>query len=59
MSRLTRYATYVLTALAVGACASSITEPTPAAKCTAAPSASAVNAPTQSCASFDFINPKI
>ena len=53
MSRTIRYAVLAL-AVATAACSSSVTEPTATPKCT-----DAQNTTTQSCASFDYINPKV
>jgi hypothetical protein len=53
MSRTIRYAVLAL-AVVTTACSSSVTEPTPAPKCTAAP-----NGSTQSCVSMDYINPVV
>ena len=53
MSRTIRYAVLAL-AVASTACASSVTEPTPAPKCTS----TSQNGST-SCVSLDLINPKI
>ena len=53
MSRTIRYAILAL-AVATAACSSSVTEPTTTPKC-----AATQNSSTQSCASFDYINPKV
>ncbi|HUQ83262.1 MAG TPA: hypothetical protein VM076_19065 [Gemmatimonadaceae bacterium] len=53
MSRTIRYAVLALAVASIGACSSSITEPT-APKCTA----NTKNAP-QSCVSLDYINPVV
>lgn len=54
MSRTIRYAVLALAVAATTACSSSVTEPTAAEKCTAKSQNS-----SQSCVSFDFINPKV
>lgn len=53
MSRTIRYAVLAL-AVVTAACSSSVTEPTGTPKCTATE-----NSATQSCVSFDYINPKV
>lgn len=54
MSRTIRYAVLALAVASIGACSSSVTEPTAASKCTA----NTKNAP-QSCVSLDYINPVV
>ena len=54
MPRTIRHAVLAVAVATIGACSSSVTEPTPASKCTA----NSKNAP-QSCASMDFINPVV
>ena len=53
MSRTIRYAVLSLAVAGTTACSSSVTEPTPAAKCAAPQNSSS------SCASLDLINPKV
>lgn len=55
MSRTIRYAAFILAAVAATACSSSVTEPTAAPKC----ATTSQNNSAPSCASFDFINPKV
>ena len=54
MPRTIRYAVLAVAVATIGACSSSVTEPTAAPKCTA----NSKNAP-QSCASLDYINPVV
>jgi hypothetical protein len=54
MSRTIRYAVLALAVASAAACSSSITEPTAAQKCTKDSQNS-----SQSCVSFDYINPKV
>ena len=54
MSRLPRYAALVVAIATLGACSSSVTEPTTPPKCAATP-----NAASPQCVNADYINPKI
>jgi hypothetical protein len=54
MSRTVRYAVLAIAVAAASACSNSITEPTATPKCTAQSQNS-----SQSCVSFDLINPKV